>query len=72
MKTLELNQMENIEGGGCTDSEMMSAGAGMLVLAAFSFGTLAIAYGLLMAGGCMMKDSQSAAYFPESVADFPG
>ena len=37
MKTLELNQMENIEGGGCTDSEMMSAGAGMLVLAAFSW-----------------------------------
>ena len=64
MKTLELNQMENIEGGGCTDSEMMSAGAGMLVLAAFSFGTLAIAYGLLMAGGVYDERFSISSIFP--------
>ncbi len=56
MKTLETNQMEILQGGKCTNEEMFSAGASMLVIAAFSFGTLAFAYGIVMAAGCAMKD----------------
>lgn len=50
MKKLELNQMENLEGGKCTDEQKMNFGVSMLVLGALSFGTLAILVGL---GGVM-------------------
>ncbi|MFH6770525.1 hypothetical protein V8G58_01165 [Gaetbulibacter aestuarii] len=48
--------MEGIQGGTpCTHSEMVSAGATMLILGALSFGTLAIAYGMVVGGACIMK-----------------
>ncbi len=50
MKKLELNQMENSNGGSCTQKEKMDLGVSMLVLGALSFGTLSILVGL---GGVM-------------------
>ena len=56
MKKIEFKQMEGIQGGTpCTHSEMVSAGATMLILGALSFGTLAIAYGMVVGGACIMK-----------------
>jgi hypothetical protein len=56
MKTLELNQMESVLGGEpCTSEDMVSFGAGMLVLGALSFGLGALAYGALMAAACIVK-----------------
>ena len=59
MKSLELNQMENYQGGeSCTHEEMVGFGATMLVLGALSFGFLAVGYGVLMAGACIAKELQ--------------
>ena len=53
MKTLELNQMEEIQGGYCTKQEKMSAGVTMIVLGTLSFGTLALLFGLGVAMVCL-------------------
>lgn len=59
MKKLELHQMEIYQGGkACTQEEMVSYGATMLVLGVLSFGFLAVGYGALMAGGCIIKELQ--------------
>ena len=61
MKTLNPSQLENVQ-GGCSDQEMMSHGATMIILGALSLGTLAILYGagaaiVCLSGGSMYGEN---------------